>query len=238
MKLQDFFSLDGETLRFSREQSSNFAKQVAGDFNPIHNVDAKRFCVPGDLLFAVFLHRYGVRESMQFSFSGMVDENDELVVPSEIGDAFTLADVNGKTYLDVVATGKPCRDAGFVQSLTEQYVQFSGQTFPHILVKLMRDNNVMINPDRPLVIYKSMMIELQDFPATTPVLEFAESSLNVEGKKGEAQLRFSIRAHGEIIGRGEKSMLMSGLRDYEQSEIDRIVAQYETWKADFQAVGA
>ena len=39
----------------TREQASRFAKSIADDCNPLHDIDAKRFCVPGDLLFSMVL---------------------------------------------------------------------------------------------------------------------------------------------------------------------------------------
>ena len=59
---------------FTREQASHFAKQVANDFNPIHDVDSKRFCVPGDLLFAKILMSEGVHSHLRVQFNGMVSE--------------------------------------------------------------------------------------------------------------------------------------------------------------------
>jgi len=60
MFLQKYYSGDDEKIHFSRQQASRFAKEVAGDFNPIHDQEAKRFCVPGDLLFALVLSKYGL----------------------------------------------------------------------------------------------------------------------------------------------------------------------------------
>ena len=62
----------------SAEQGSSFAKAVSNDFNPIHDADSKRFCVPGDLLFALVLQRYGLSQEMSFNFSGMVSADTDL----------------------------------------------------------------------------------------------------------------------------------------------------------------
>ena len=72
MKLRDYYSENDGFIQFSREQASRFAKNVAGDFNPIHDPDSKRFCVPGDLLFACSLANFGLSEKMHVRFSGMV----------------------------------------------------------------------------------------------------------------------------------------------------------------------
>lgn len=50
MFLTPYFSTEDNQFQFTREQASHFAKKVAADFNPIHDEDNKRFCVPGDLL--------------------------------------------------------------------------------------------------------------------------------------------------------------------------------------------
>ena len=48
MNLEKFYSLEGSRLSFTRQQASDFAKSVAGDFNTLHDIDSKRFCVPGE----------------------------------------------------------------------------------------------------------------------------------------------------------------------------------------------
>jgi hypothetical protein len=231
--LSKYYSLRGGNLSFSRAQSSAFAKQVAGDFNPIHNPDAKRFCVPGDLLFSVVLQLSGVRQSMHFDFAGMVSEKTALVFPDPGADNFSLCDAQGKHYLDVSMAGEATQEGEFVHDLMSSYVLFSGHTFPDILVDLMQKNNVMINPDRPLVIYKSMTIALDTLAGRELSLELEDASLAVEGKKGNVHLRFSIGAGGKKIGHGEKVMLLGGLREYDQVKIDDIVNQYAQWKSSY-----
>ena len=55
----------------------------------------------------------------------------------------------------------------------------------------------------------------------------------VEGKKGNVRLQFSISAGGEKIGHGEKVMLLSGLREYDQAQIDSIINTYAEWKSSY-----
>ncbi len=235
MTRSNYYSLDGEHLRFDKQRSSAFAKQVAGDFNPIHNPDAKRFCVPGDLLFTAFLHHYGVYQSMQFEFSGMVGEDTALVLPDITDNTVSLCDAQGKNYMDVSVAGSSTQQATFIDKLALRYVQFSGRTFPDILVELMHRGNVMINPERPLVIYKSMYIALDSFLGDAISLELVDAHMQVDGKKGDALLQFSINADGVPIGRGEKRMLLSGLRPYQQARIDTIVSAYAEWKSSYRA---
>ena len=55
MIIDQYFSEPNGRICFTREQGSNFAKQMANDFNPLHDADGTRFCIPGDLLFAIIL---------------------------------------------------------------------------------------------------------------------------------------------------------------------------------------
>lgn len=53
MFLSPYFLKQNQSISVSAQQASDFAKKIAQDFNPIHDVGAKRFCVPGYLLFAL-----------------------------------------------------------------------------------------------------------------------------------------------------------------------------------------
>ena len=72
--LKPYCTLEESGFSFTRVQASSFAKQVADDFNPIHDTDAKRFCVPGDLLFSVALAQLGLSQEIRVRFDGMVTE--------------------------------------------------------------------------------------------------------------------------------------------------------------------
>lgn len=140
----------------------------------------------------------------------------------------------------------------FVTNLCHAYVKFSGQTFPDILVPLMKNADVMINPDRPLVIYKSMSISFNDsakglFEAgnadqltdlVAPIsqrlsLVSSGSDFEVNGRKGEVKLSFSIQADGQQIGAGEKNMVLGGLREYDSSAMMAVVEAYNTRRLEY-----
>ena len=235
MNLDDFYSQDAGGIIFSRLQGSRFAKEIAQDFNPIHDEDAKRFCVPGDLLFALVLSRYGLSSRMRFSFAGMVSGQLALNFPDQWQDAMVVCDEKGKEYLKVEREGEICSDEGVIDDLIRCYVQFSGQTFPHILVPLMAEHNVMINPERPLVMYESMVIELDRQDVGGLALNFSGAELKVDGKRGEGRLTFELLDGAEIVGRGEKNILLSGLREYDQSGIDALVERYNARKESYAA---
>ena len=233
MFLSNFYQdLDG-TILVSREQASDFAKSIAGDFNPIHDVDAKRFCVPGDLLFALVLSKYGISQHMHFTFSGMVGDGVELVFPEMTDADIVIKDSADKAYLSIEHSGDNNPNPDLIENLSRRYVEFSGQTFPHILVPLMAEHNVMVNPARPLVIYESMTINIDQLDISEPELTLTESKLAVEGKRGSVSLNFSVSDNGKIVGSGEKTMVMSGLREFEQGAIDQLVNDYAAHKQSY-----
>lgn len=235
MFIEQYCSTQNEQISFTRQQGSDFAKQVADDFNPLHNIEAKRFCIPGDLLFSVIIAKSGLHKEMSFNFSGMVSDGIELTFPNEIIDTFDIVDDKNKTYLSVEASGEKTHCTSLINALTKAYVDFSGHTFPDILVKLMTEKNVMINHTRPMVMYQCMKISLERLDITTLTLKLAKTSLKIEGKRGDAWLEFDLVSDGEIVGHGKKHMLLSGLREYCQENVDTMVAQYNNSKINYHS---
>ena len=235
MQLQDYYHDNDGDIHFSRQQGSNFAKEVAGDFNPLHNVDAKRFCIPGDLLFAVILSKCGLYQKMCFSFAGMVSDDIPLAIRHSADGQMALVDHHEKSYLSVEHQGNISHDPNLIRDLVCKYVTFSGHTFPHILVPLMREQDVMINTDRPLVIYESMAIDLTRLDITELDLELSNATLKVSGKRGDVCLEFQLLAAGEIVGHGKKNFVLSGLRPFDEDKVQQLVDRYEERKKDFQA---
>lgn len=235
MYLNSFHQLDNQTITISPQQASRFAKEVAQDFNPLHDPESKRFCVPGDLLFALVLANQGLSQKMVFNYTGMVGEGVSLDVPNDTSSEFKVTDNNGKEYLNVSREGDITKDMALIEAFTRAYVAFSGHSFPHILVPLMKDNNVMINPARPMVIYESMSFQFNRLDLSNPTLELVDSNLKVDGKRGTVSLKFHVMENGEEVGTGMKSMVLSGLRDYDEDKVQALVELYETTKANYQA---
>jgi hypothetical protein len=233
MNLEKYYNLENSKLSFTRQQASDFAKSVAGDFNSIHDIDSKRFCVPGDLLFAVIIHHYGLRQTMGFSFSGMVSDDVTLILPEINTREISIYDENDKKYLDISSNGAHSQNQGLIDSLTRNYVEFSGHTFPHILVPLMKENNVMINPERPLVIYDHMRISLDTLDIDSIELSLSDSIFRLYGKRGDVALNYDLCSNGERVGKGQKKMVLSGLREYEQEKIDNQIAAYNEDKSRY-----
>lgn len=237
--LSPFFNLNDTQERgktkvcVGAEQGNNFAKHVADDFNPIHDTDSKRFCVPGDLLFAIALDLYGVHESMEFSFQELIKAETCLAYPqleeSEAHSIEVLSD-RDKAVLGIKFSGAVTNSDSKLEQLVRNYVVFSGQNFPGILVPLMKSHDVMINPARPLVIYESMSLDFDSLNFTDLHIELAQTSLSVAGKRGNAELHFSLFDGDTQIGKGLKKLVLSGLRQYEQGAIDLMCQQYSESK--------
>lgn len=234
MQITNYFQLNNNLLTFTRQQASDFAKDVANDFNPIHDIDHSRFCVPGDLLFSVMIHHYGLRNEMSFKFSGMVGDSAKLILPACEGQKdMDLCDDKGKKYLSISCDGDISTNPVLIESLSRNYVEFSGQAFPHILVPLMSENNVMINPDRPLVMYDSMCLSLDTLDIDHVKLELENSELNFSGKRGDIVLNYIITSDGNPVGRGQKKMLLSGLREYDAEKMQQVVSYYDQRRENY-----
>ncbi|WP_115718358.1 DUF3581 family protein [Gallaecimonas mangrovi] len=234
MFLKDYHQEIADGFAFSRAQASRFAKGVAADFNPIHDEDAKRFCVPGDLLFAMLVSRIGLHQKMCCTFSGMVGGDVALHLECQQQHA-RIVDAAGKEYLDMAFAGDKNPDKALIETLVKRYVRFSGQNFPPILLPLMKDKAVMVNPARPLVMYQSMAIDLKSVALDDPQIEFSGADLDVEGRRGNARLRFDFVDNGQVVGCGEKLMVLSGLVPYDQTEMDKMVAFYYERKNSYAA---
>ncbi|MHA7879101.1 MAG: DUF3581 domain-containing protein [Saccharospirillum sp.] len=221
---------DGHVL-ISADQGSQFAKRVAGDFNPIHNPDNKRFCVPGDLLFSLVLAKYGLSQRMSVRFSGMVGAETPLVFPQRDEGVIDITDVNGKAYLHVEHSGETSHDPALIECLARNYVAFSGQNFPYIFVPLLKKHQVMFNPKRPLVIYESMAFELDSIDLNQPTLELDQTSLDVNGKRADALFEFVIKAAGQTVGKGTKKLIVSGLQPYDAELMQGVIDEFNALQA-------
>lgn len=231
MNLNEYFKLEDGALSFEPARASAFAKQVAGDFNPLHNPNNKRFCVPGDLLFSVLLNQYGLTSNFAVEFLGMLGGSTTVTMPAELTAEQRLFDARDREVLIVSCTGEKTDDVAFISELTEQYVQFSGKTFPEVLEPLMREHNVMINPSRPLIIYQSMRLSLNALTGTNLSVELAGAELSVEGRKGTVKLAFTLKSENKPIGTGAKSMVLGGLRAYDAIAMQGAVDDYNALKA-------
>ncbi|MDW6092805.1 DUF3581 domain-containing protein [Vibrio rhizosphaerae] len=235
MFLNPYFSSNNHQFQFTRQQASHFAKKVAGDFNPIHDEDNKRFCVPGDLLFAVLLKKEGISQNMKFKFSGMVGDLTPLHIEHMAGKESALVDESGKEYLHMNRDGEVSHNPALIEHVITSYARFSGMNFPHLLVPLMKDNNVMINCERPLVMYESMELSFTHLDLTHPEVKLSHTTFDVDGKRGLVTLHFNFINDDQIVGQGTKRLVVCGLRPYDDNAIDKLVDRFHELKNAFQA---
>lgn len=223
------------SVRVSAEQASRFAKDIAGDHNPLHDVGARRFCVPGDLLFALVLDRYGLSRRMRFTFRDMVGADAPLYMPETDTGTIAVHDADGGVYLEVGREGGICRDPSLIERFLCRYAAFSGKTFPHYMIPVLEAHGVMFHPDRPLVIYEGMGFDLETFDLAQPALEMAGSDLEIEGKRGHATLRFTMNEDGRPLGTGWKRLVISGLREYDSERMQAFVETFRRRRAEYEA---
>ncbi|MBN2866063.1 MAG: DUF3581 family protein [Thiotrichales bacterium] len=235
MYLNAFHQSQGHIISITPQQGSAFAKEISDDFNPLHNADSKRFCVPGDLLFALVLARYGLSQKMAFNYMGMVGKDTDLVFPTDSTQTLLIKDVKDKSYLEVTRHGDVIQNESVIESFSKAYVAFSGHSFPHILVPLMEQHQVMINVEKPMVIYESMAFEFDHLNLIAPQLTLSNSQLEVTGKRGLVKMEFTILDQDKVVGKGQKSMILSGLRPYDASQMQTLIAVYQQSKANYLA---
>ena len=233
MFLKDFYSIHEGSISIVAEQASMFAKEVAHDFNPLHDVDAKRFCVPGDLLFSMALENYGLSQNMHFIFSGMVGHDVLLNFPDNDAEQIDVNDNQEKTYLQIERSGVISRDSALIESFIRDYVAFSGQNFPYVLVPLLAQENVMFNINRPLVIYESMTLSFEHLDFQQASVEMLEPKMEVNGKRATAFLHFQIKADGDVVGTGFKKLALSVPSAYEAEPMQVFVDEYLARKNDY-----
>jgi len=226
MFLKEFYEIHDGNIRIAAEHASMFAKEVAHDFNPLHDVDAKRFCVPGDLLFSLILEKYGLSRNMHFIFSGMVGDGVLLNFPDTDAERIEVTDNQGKTYLQVERSGGLSRDSALIESFTRDYVAFSGQNFPYVLVPLLAKENVMFNLNRPLVIYESMTLSFDHLDFKQASVKMLEPEMKVDGKRASAFLHFQVKSGEEVVGKGFKKLAISVTSGYEAEPMQAFVDDY------------
>ncbi len=226
MFTSNYYQKTDQQLIITKKQGSNFAKGIARDFNPLHDEDNSRFCVPGDLLFSIMLAEYGISQSMSFNFQSMIAGRVPFFF--EISENLVTAkNENDKPLITLNHLGEVTKNEIFIEGLIRSYVAFSGKTFPHILVELMQKEQKMINTKKPMVIYDSMKLSFDRFSETAPSVELSHCQFDVNGKRGMVTMNFDLISENETIGKGEKQIIMSGLRGFEQGAIDELVNTYD-----------
>ena len=171
---------------------------------------------------------------MHFTFSGMVGHGVYLNFPETDAGSIDITDDKGKTYLHIERRGPIIDDPELIKAFVNNYVAFSGPNF-NVLVPLMAEQNVMINTERPLVIYESMSFEFAHMNFAHLSLESSEPKFSYAGKRGDARLYFNIKDGSEIVGSGFKKMIISGIREYDREVIESFTAAYLARKDKYLA---
>ncbi|WP_150910155.1 DUF3581 family protein [Marinobacter halotolerans] len=226
MFLERYHSIQDGNVLISARQGSRFAKEIAGDFNPIHNPDARRFCVPGDLLFALLVSHFGLFRQMTFHFRSLLGDSVPLSFREDEDGLIRVYDDRGKVYIEVEHQGESTQDQNIIEHLIRSYVAASGKNFPHTLKPLMEDQGVMFNPDRPMIMYQSMNLSLETLDAPEPELELGHAELVPDGKRGNVTLDYRLMSRGEEKGQVSKKLVVSGLRDYDAQAMDEVVEHF------------
>lgn len=231
MFLDRFYSIEDERIVITARQASLFAKEVAGDFNPIHDVDARRFCVPGDLLFAIVLSRFGFSSSMTFKFQNLLGAEVPLEFREREDGTIEVCDQAGKIYIEVNRSGVHTLDEKTIEEFIRCYVSTSGKNFPHTLKPLMESHGVMFNPDRPMVMYQSMSLTLEQLNTSSPDLELSNTKLEAAGKRGNVTLDYRLLSDGQPVGEVSKHIMLGGLREYCPDAMEQVIEEFYRLKA-------
>src|SRR5680860_190600 len=237
MFLERFHCEKDGRVYISAAQASLFAKEVAGDFNPIHDPDARRFCVPGDLLFAVIVSRFGLSRHMTFKFRALLGGGIPLEFRENGDGTIEVCDQNGKVYIEVTRSGDVTRDERVIEEFIRCYVAASGKNFPHTLKPLMESRDVMFNPDRPMVMYASMSLTLDRLDAASPELELHNADLEANGKRGNVTLEYRLISDGKPVGEVAKHLVLGGLRPYCPDAMAGVIEEFYRLKARGSSYG-
>ncbi|MGZ5043175.1 MAG: DUF3581 family protein, partial [Methylobacter sp.] len=132
------------------------------------------------------------------------------------------------------------RDSALIESFTRDYVAFSGQNFPYVLVPLLAKENVMFNLNRPLVIYESMTLSFDHLDFKQASVKMLEPEMEVDGKRASAFLHFQVKSGEEVVGAGFKKLAISVPSEYEvepmQAFVDEYLARKDAYLGNLAAV--
>ncbi len=235
--LKTYCSERDQFIIISAEQASTFAKEQCDDFNPIHDPGNKRFCVPGDLLFAIALNKYGISKTMTFTFTSMVTADMGLVFPESDELKIIICNEKEKSVLEIERSGEISHDNVLIGSVTKNYVKFSGKNFPSLLMPLMKEHQVMFNPSCPLVMYHSISFELDTLELKNELqLQLSSTNMELTHKRANSFLHFEMFDGEKIIGRGTKKVIIAGLKPYDHDSITEFAKKYTARRDAFLIV--
>ncbi|MDA8963362.1 DUF3581 family protein, partial [Pseudomonadales bacterium] len=68
--------------------------------------------------------------------------------------------------------------------------------------------------------------ELDDVHAENISLRLDSSILDVQGKRGNGVFSFSLISNDKVVGTGQKNLILSGLREYDQNAITELTDNF------------
>jgi len=76
--------------------------------------------------------------------------------------------------------------------------------------------------------------------AGVPEPRLKDAVMTVNGKRGEIRLDYELVIDQSVVADGSKHLVLSGLRAFDAADVERLVADYESWKAAYfnQQAGA
>ena len=86
-----------------------------------------------------------------------------------------------------------------------------------------------------MAMYESMAIDLDTLDFSAPVLESGRHAVEIDGKRGSAQLSFHLLEGDRVVGHGRKRILLSGLRPYDADAMAAAIEDYNARKQSFTA---
>ncbi len=222
-----FYTLQNNELTVPPEQASRFAKTVADDFNPIHDAGDRRFCVPGDLLFAVVLENVGLYQEMSFQFDARMTADTIGILRIDGADSGAIIDRRSdKPLVNFQHNSEKIESSVLVHNFIKNYVAFSGQNFPYLLDPVLKANDAMFNPKSPLVMYQSMEFSLIPKDESDISVIYTHADFEKQGKRGYVTLNFNFEQNTSNVGSGKKKLLISGLRPYDVTEMTAIIDNF------------
>ena len=225
MFVDQYYTCHEENFYFPKHKSSAFAKQIAKDFNPLHDVKNRRFCVPGDLIFSAILSKFGANKEMTFDFKRMINGIEALNVVSS-NESISVKNIQNEEMISIHRGGEITHDKVFINGFIRSYVEFSGKMFPEVILNAMKKSGVMPSLKRPLIIYVKMSFSLNVFSSNRPQVMLRETVFEKLGRKGVMSLYFDVWVNGEIIGFGEKKIFIGSVCPCDPSALQVYINSY------------
>ena len=75
-----------------------------------------------------------------------------------------------------------------------------------------------------------MSFHLDHFDFSTISLHLIKQDLAIDGKRGDVTLTFELQSEGKVIGSGIKTLVLSGLRAFDDEQAQQMCDRYESRK--------